>query len=167
MHLKWIENHTTSSSIHMYIVYCVFVTSRHDKTTRQLEHEARSNREPRVYVRVHILCVHIYMSMQTVSTSSVHLARVVALGCNLVRDTGMSNWAENSLVFTTRSLCTTSYSNSKVSHLPIWIYTTIVARSTRNILECFCSGVMCLFVQTLKNVSPWSLYRGFERSNLF
>lgn len=123
-----------------------------------------------VYVCVYIYCVHIYMSMQTVSTSSLLLAPAAALGCNLVRDTGISNWAENSLVFTTRSLCAAPSTKSKVSHLPTWIYIIILAKRMKNILEYFSSGVMCLFVQTLKpnqNVSPRPLYRGFEWSNLF
>lgn len=58
----------------------------HDKTTRQLEQEARFN--PCVYVC--ILCVHIYVSMQTVSTSSVLLALAAALGCNPASNTGMT-----------------------------------------------------------------------------
>lgn len=42
--------------MHVYIVYCA--PGCHDKTTHQLEQEARFNRDPCVCV-----CVHIYVSV--------------------------------------------------------------------------------------------------------
>lgn len=74
--------------MHVYIVYCVAAPGCHDKTAHQLEKEARFN--PCVYVYVCILRVHIYVSMQTVSTSGVLLALAAALGWNPARNTGMT-----------------------------------------------------------------------------